>query len=207
MEFHHRLWRGYELLVGTDTGDTACRFDGSTATTGLNYQLYDGEHRTDSGAALIFFENRWKNTGLRLETGRWRQTLPLVINVEDLPSEQNYVHTPGPWDKKPTVYHREHSEYAEKGLQRALAGLPDVLRPLPVDVIYYRRRRLTESHIQGTTPMSNSAQDGIVDKYLIHHQYRNLAVVGTSVFPTCPPANPSLTAAALSLFAAAKTFG
>ena len=207
---HPLLGRGINEQVGCELEvflDGMNNFDGSTATTGLNYQLYDGAHRKDAGAALIFFENRWKNTGLRVEAGRWRQTLPLIINVEDLPSDQNYVHTPKEWNKKPTVYHREHSVYAEKGLQRALARLPDILRHLPVEDIYYRERRLTESHIQGTTPMSNSPQDGIVDKSLIHHQYRNLAVVGTSVFPSCPPANPSLTAAALSLFAANKTFG
>ncbi len=47
------------------------------------------------------------------------------------------------------------------------------------------------------------ADDGsVVDGQMLHHRMRNLVVVGTSTYPSCSPANPSLTAAALSLRAA-----
>ncbi|MEO0032556.1 MAG: hypothetical protein RIS94_2314, partial [Pseudomonadota bacterium] len=65
------------MLDGVDN------FDGSTITTGADYGAYDGAFRSQSGAALLYFENRWK-FGLRPEPGRWRQTLPIVIVVEDL---------------------------------------------------------------------------------------------------------------------------
>ena len=37
---------------------------------------------------------------------------------------------------------------------------------------------------------------------LVMNDVRNLVVVGSAVFPSCPPSNPSLTVAALSLRAA-----
>jgi choline dehydrogenase-like flavoprotein len=47
----------------------------------------------------------------------------------------------------------------------------------------------------------------VVDGAQIYHDVRNLIVVGTAVLPTCPPCEPSLTAAALSLRAANLIFG
>jgi len=38
----------------------------------------------------------------------------------------------------------------------------------------------------------------------VHHAVRNLVVVGSSVFPTGPCANPSLTVAAMSLRSAER---
>jgi choline dehydrogenase-like flavoprotein len=46
--------------------------------------------------------------------------------------------------------------------------------------------------------MGDDPTTSIVDKYLIHHQVRNLMVLGSSVFPTCAPANPILTISALT---------
>jgi choline dehydrogenase-like flavoprotein len=39
----------------------------------------------------------------------------------------------------------------------------------------------------------------VVDKHLIHHQYRNLFVLGKRQFYHLYPANPTLTLSALSL--------
>jgi choline dehydrogenase-like flavoprotein len=52
--------------------------------------------------------------------------------------------------------------------------------------------------------MVSDPASSVVDGDLIHHKYRNLIVVGSSVFPTCGTGNPSLTVAALSLRAAEK---
>jgi choline dehydrogenase-like flavoprotein len=46
----------------------------------------------------------------------------------------------------------------------------------------------------------------VVDKHLLHHQYRNLFVLGSGSFTTYTPANPTLTLSALSLLAADKSF-
>jgi choline dehydrogenase-like flavoprotein len=54
--------------------------------------------------------------------------------------------------------------------------------------------------------MSLSADDGVVDKSLVHHKYRNVLVLGSGSFPTITPANPTLTLSALSLMAATKYY-
>ena len=44
-------------------------------------------------------------------------------------------------------------------------------------------------------------------RHLIHHQYRNLLVLGASAYPTASPAYPTLTVSALSLWAADHLLG
>ncbi len=172
-------------------------FDGSTLTTGLNYSLYDGPWRREHGAALIYFENRW-NFGLRTEPpGRWREIAPLTIVVEDLPQATNKVTVDG--EGRTVVSHEKASDYAESAVKASFERLSKVLAPLPVEAIHFRRMRDTESHVQGTLRMGTDASDSVVDANLVHHKYRNLVVVGSSVFPTGPCANPSLTVAALSI--------
>ncbi|WP_230279796.1 GMC oxidoreductase [Croceicoccus sp. Ery15] len=183
------------MLDGVDN------FDGSTITTGLNYSLYDGEHRRTHGAALIYFENRWKH-GLRAEVGRLRQILPLTIVTEDLLEDHNRVIL----NAKDQAYVEYHgpSDYALQGMELARSRLEDVLRALPIEKIEDRGIRGTESHLQGTLRMGNDPDASVVDANMIHHRLRNLMVVGTAVFPTSSCSNPSLTAAALSLRAARK---
>ncbi len=177
-------------------------FDGSTITTGLNFGLYDGPFRANYAAALVYFENRWAH-GLRREFGRWRQTVPLMIVTEDLLDAGNAVTvTEGEPRARPTVTYRGVTPYAEFGMKKAIEKLPALLAPLPVEEIIFRGLRTTESHLQGTLRMGTDPATSVVDDQMIHHRYRNLVVVGTSVFPTCSCANPSLTAAALSLRAA-----
>jgi len=192
---------GYSVLVNLNG---LKNFDGSTLTTTLNYSQYDGPHRKNGAAVLMFFENRWKITGFRKEFMRWRELLPITFNVEDLPNYENMVHVPDEWDEDISVLHNSHSDYADLGIQRALNSLPELLRPLPVEDIVSLGYRDTESHILGTTIMGDDPNESIVDKNLIHHTARNLVVVGSSVFPSTAPANPSLTVAALSLLSASK---
>jgi len=176
-------------------------FDGSTITTGLNYGLYDGAFRKDHAAALVYFDNRWTH-GLRPEPGRWRQTLPLMLVTEDLPSDANRVAIDGQGQAK--VIYTSASTYARDGMDKALARLPDLLAPLPVEKIVFRRARPTESHLQGTLRMGADPKTSVIDQNQIHHRWRNLVVVGSSTFASCSCANPSLTVAALSLRAASQ---
>ena len=60
----------------------------------------------------------------------------------------------------------------------------------------------TESHVLGTVRMGNDPAASVVDRHLVHHRVRNLLVLGGSAFPTGSPANPTLTIAALSSWAA-----
>jgi choline dehydrogenase-like flavoprotein len=171
-------------------------FDGGTITTGVNYSLYDGEFRKNHAAAIVFFDNRWP-LGLRLEVGRWRQLVPLIVNVEDLPQASNRVVLDS--DGFPRVLHADVSDYARRGVEQSFAALERLLAPLDIERIAFRGMRGTESHIQGTLRMGHDRSTSVVDARQVHHDARNLVVVGSAVFPTCPPAPPSLTVAALSL--------
>jgi choline dehydrogenase-like flavoprotein len=171
-------------------------FDGGTITTSLNYSLYDGEFRKNHGAALVLFDNRWP-LGLRLEVGRWRQLVPLIVNVEDLPQASNRVVLDS--DGFQRVLHADVSDYARRGVEQSFAALGRVLAPLDVERIVFRGIRPVESHIQGSLRMGHDRSTSVVDARQVHHDVSNLVVVGSSVFPTCPPAPPSLTVAALSL--------
>jgi choline dehydrogenase-like flavoprotein len=171
-------------------------FSGSTVTTCINLSLLDGPHRRNYGAAMLYFENHW-NYGLRVETGRWRQVLPMTIAVEPLPEHSSVV-TRGA-DGRPHVSHPKLSEYGLKGIDAAIERLPIVLRPLPVERIELRHTDAVSVHLQGTLRMGNDPSESVVDARQIHHHVRNLVVVGSSVFPTSGSAPPSLTVAAMSL--------
>jgi choline dehydrogenase-like flavoprotein len=183
--------------------DGVDNFDGSTATTGLDYGAYDGKFRRSSGSALIYFENRWK-FGFRTEPERWRQTLPIVIVVEDLPRDTDKVLLRP--DGNAQVVGSEPSAYALAGAERAFSQLPDILASLRVERIERRLVRPTESHLQGSLRMGKDSQGSVVDDGQVHHVHRNLVVVGSSVFPSCSAANPSLTVAAMSMRAARRFF-
>jgi choline dehydrogenase-like flavoprotein len=53
-------------------------------------------------------------------------------------------------------------------------------------------------HHMGTTRMSTSARDGVVDANCTVHGYHNLHIAGSSVFTTGGWANPTLTLLALT---------
>jgi choline dehydrogenase-like flavoprotein len=188
---------GYHVEILLDGLDN---LDGGTITTALNYSLYDGAFRKDYAGALIYFDNRWPN-GLRKEYGRWRQFAPLVVVVEDIPQDENRVTLDT--DGMPFVSHARISQYAERGIEQSLAALDKVLAPLPVEAIEFRGMRATESHVQGSLRMGHAAATSVIDAKQLHHQVRNLAVVGSAVFPSGSCSNPSLTVAALSLRSAA----
>jgi choline dehydrogenase-like flavoprotein len=188
---------GYQLEVLLDGVDS---LDGGTITTALNYSLYDGPFRKDYAGALIYFDNRWPH-GLRKEYGRWRQLAPLVVVVEDLPQDSNRVVLDS--DGVPKVLHADISDYAKRGLRESMTNIEKVLAPLPVERIDFKGMRDTESHIQGSLRMGDDRASSVIDAKQIHHDVRNLVVVGSSVFPSGPNANPSLSVAALSLRSAA----
>lgn len=205
---HGDTGRGLHEQVGANVEvflDGLGNFDGSTITTGLNYALYDGEFRKDHSACLVYFENRWPY-GLRPEPGRWNQLLPLMVVTEDLPNPDSRVLI-DPATGDAVIDYKGESDYGLKGVQYGLDNLEKLLAPLPVESIHYREKRLTESHVQGTLRMGQADDGSVVDGQMLHHRMRNLVVVGTATYPSCSPANPSLTAAALSIRAANLLYG
>jgi len=175
-------------------------FQGSTVISGNGYMFYDGEHRKDYAACILFSVNR---PLLRAEFGKWRQRMVLRVVFEDLPLEANSVSV-GSVDESalPIVEFVRHSEYALKGVAKVPSMMDELSNVLPVEKVHILGLEHGEAHIQGTVVMGNDIKDSVVDKGLVHHQYRNLLVLGNSAFPTGAPAPPTLTTSALSLYAA-----
>jgi choline dehydrogenase-like flavoprotein len=195
-----RLHEQYGLL-GDAYLDGMDSFQGSTSVTGIGYMLWDDEERRRTLAPALL---ETKSVGLmRMEPGRWRQVLPIRLVYEDIPSDENFV-APDPQDRdKPVARFTRYSDYLTRSADRAYADLEKILAALPIERVELRGVG-TEAHIQGTTVMGNDAADSIVDADCLHHRYRNLLVLGSSVFPSCSPANPTLTISALSLRAAER---
>jgi len=174
-------------------------FQGSTSVTGHGYMLYDGEHRRERAGCLI---ETFNIPTLRREHGRWRQVLRLKFIYEDLPQETNRVApAPGRPELAETRY-RGFSDYTQRGLDALEGQLEGLLSPLPVESIEVRGLNKTEAHILGTTVMGDDPADSVLDRHQLHHELRNLVVLGSGCFPTCPPANPTLTLSALAMHAA-----
>ncbi|MEJ2086165.1 MAG: GMC family oxidoreductase [Acidobacteriota bacterium] len=183
--------------------DGVDNFQGSTSITANGYMLYDGQHRSDYAAALIESHNIYFGKALRVERGKWRQRMELKFIFEDLPQEKNRLTLDDPDEEAPRVIYEGHSDYAQRGIDRLPEILPQLLSPLPIERIGIGGINDTESHIIGTTPMGDDPATSIVDRHLRHHEVRNLLVLGSSVYPTSSPTNPTLTLSALSLWAAA----
>ncbi|MEM9170381.1 MAG: GMC oxidoreductase, partial [Pseudomonadota bacterium] len=172
-------------------------FQGSTSVTGLGYMLYDGDHRREAGAALL---ETWNVPAFRTTPGKWRQKLQIRVIVEDLPTEANYVALDAGDVGRPRVHFDGWTSYFSNGVKRAKEKLPEILaKALPVEAVEFTGLHPTEAHIQGTTMMGDDAAQSVVDRYGLHHHVRNLVVLGSSLFPTSSPANPTLTLSAMAL--------
>jgi choline dehydrogenase-like flavoprotein len=180
-------------------------FGGSTLISANGYPLHDGPHRATRAAALIESHNAPIN--LRDVRGRWRHRLELKVIFEDLRQPGNRVTLSKDDPDRPDVTFMARSAYADAGMRSMPEAMPRVLRALPIESMRIAgSANVTEGHVQGTTPMGHDPATSVVDKDLRHHRLRNLLVLGASVFPTCPPANPTLTLSALSLRAAERLF-
>ncbi len=184
---------GEVFLDGLDS------FQGSTSVTGLGYMLWEDEERRRAMAPALI--ETWSCGTLRAETGRWRQVMPIRVVYEDIPEERNFV-APADDDRDmPLANFAGYSDYTERSMARVEDDLAKIFAPLPVEEI-----RLsvvaTEAHIQGTVVMGTDPATSVVDAGCISHRHRNLMVLGSAVFPSCSPANPTLTISALALRAA-----
>jgi choline dehydrogenase-like flavoprotein len=178
-------------------------FGGSTLISAMGYPLHDGPHRAARAAAII--ESRNAPVWLRDERNRWRQYLALKVIFEDLRQPGNRVTLSADDPDRPQVRFASHSRYTQAGLASVPDVMPRVVRALPVeDMRIVPEPNRTEAHVQCTTPMGDDPATSVVDRDLRHHKLRNLLVLGASVFPTCPPGNPTLTLSALSLRAAER---
>lgn len=176
-------------------------FNGSTSCTGHHYRWARGAHRGERAAMLL---ETFTRTHLRIEAGKWRHALRITGVFEDLPQVDNRVMVDDRDETRPVTHHRHISDYARRAIQRFGEDLEVMLAGLPIDGIEIERPRDSEGHILGTARMGRDPATSVVDGDQLHHRVRNLYVLGGSSFPSCSPANPSLTIAALSLRSARR---
>jgi choline dehydrogenase-like flavoprotein len=177
--------------------------DGSQQVTGLGVMFHDSVDRSKFPACNI---ESWNVPWLRAERGRWRQRALIKFVFEDLPSYDNYVGVSAEDENRPELYFSGVSEYAQRGLDAVPSLVEQLIEGLPVEdyVVLGHEGMESSAHIQGTTRMGADPDSSVVDRYLVHHRIRNLLVLGSGAFPSCPPANPTLILSALSLLAARK---
>lgn len=174
-------------------------FQGSTSVTGHGYMLYDGEFRRERAGALI---ETWNIPHLRAEHGRWRETMQLKFIFEDLPNEANRVELDPTNPARPLTHYEGWSTYTQRSIDALGSQLHEMLSPLPVEEIEIGSINASEAHILGTTVMGDDPKTSVLDRFQVHHEMRNVVVLGSGCFPTCGPANPTLTLSALALHAA-----
>lgn len=181
--------------------DGVDHFQGSTVVTAANYVAYDGPFRNEQASMLI---ETWNMGRLRTEHGKWRQVMRLHFKLEDLPLEKNRVKIDAYEDDIPDVIFEDYSQYTLNTVARAKDIISGVLKPLPVESIEIFPPAATGSHLHGTTIMGHDKRDSVIDGYQIHHDVRNLAVVGGGGFPSGAQTNPTATICALAMRAADK---
>jgi choline dehydrogenase-like flavoprotein len=205
-----RLHEQLPVYATIDLKDVKC-YNGSTVLTGLGYLFYEGPHRAEHAACMI---ETWSapfpyrpDGALRLERGRWNERLMLGFLFDDIPDDRNRITVSS---KDPSVAHvhfEDYSEYAKKAADRIPRMIDKLAEALPIERIVGTSLGTTAAHIQGTVVMGDDPATSVVDRYLVHHQYRNLLVLGSSAYPTASPAYPTLTVSALSLWAADHVIG
>ena len=188
---------GEVFLDGVDN------FQGSSVICGMNYAKYDGDFRRNESSILL---ETWNRGSLRSEFGKWRQVMPFTIKFEDLPQVESNVRLAHLDDNLPEVTYEDISSYTMKSVKRAKEIVKEILAPLPVESVQWLPTPSTIGgpHIYGTTMMGTDPETNILDAYQIHHQVRNLAVLGSGSFPAGSQSNPTLTICALALRAADK---
>lgn len=191
--------RAFSVVAHIDTDNLG----GSSAITANGYMEYDGPFRKDSASCLIENHNA---PIIRNQRGKWRKLFIFKFLFEALPDPENAVRkSDDPF--KPLVRYLDRGDYVSNGRKRIEQGLAKMFSPFSVeDLIIDKDYYSTEAHVLGSARMGRDASDSVVDKHQIHHQYRNLFVLGGSSFPTISAANPTLTISALSLMAADASF-
>jgi choline dehydrogenase-like flavoprotein len=204
-----RLSDQYEMNVCVDLKGVQA-YNGSTVITGNGYMFYDGEHRRERAACVVETWNSpftYQDAPLRSEAGRWRERQYFRFIFDELPMAENAVTVDTENPNLAATTHHGYSDYARRGAADIPRMIDQLAQALPIERIVSIDEALTSGHIQGTVVMGKDPASSIVDANLVHHQIRNLLVLGASAFPTAIPGLPTLTLSAMSLRAADQLFG
>jgi choline dehydrogenase-like flavoprotein len=202
---HPALGRFLHEQVSVDVNlllDGLDNFDGGQQVSGYGTMFYDHERRADRAGCNV---EMWNLPWLRAERRRWRQRALIKLVFETEPLRQNRVYV-DPTHDKPVIEHAARCAWSEDGIRRVPELVARIADRLPIEDLSIEPPDPGEAHIQGTTRMSLRPEDGVVDPDLLHHQVRNLALLGSGAFPSCPSANPTLILSALSIRSARRLF-
>ncbi len=187
----------------------------SSRDTGISYAWADGDWRAERASAVVipfnpglFLRNAIVDALVAGRSGqelrasmraRFARTAVLYVSVEDAPREDRFVELSPRRDSlglpRSRVSYPPDSEYAQRGLRAACAGLEQRLRPLGARIVA-RRLGGRGGHMLGTCFMG---PDGVVDENLRHHRLSNLYLTGGSALPTHSALHPTATIAALAV--------
>jgi len=185
----HPHYRVVCLLDGVDN------FQGGTYTTGISYELYSDTYRRQYAGCVLITLNK---PFLRPEYGRWRQILQVGVLFDDLRQDRNFVDI-DPATGKVRITYEAHSDYMLRGKNALDDNVAKVLGALPVEEIAVQDPGTLGCHIMGTHKMGTDPASSVIDPGMLHHQYRNLLLLGGGSFVTPSAVNPTLTLSALAL--------
>lgn len=129
-----------------------------------------------------------------------RQLL-LVSNCEELPRADNRVSLSDQLDGLGMPRPRLHfalSRYTLDGIDESVLVHARIFQEMGASHVLHYEQSDDPAHLAGTCRMGEPGQS-VVDAHLRSHDWPNLYVVGSAVFPTAGTAPPTLTVAALAL--------
>lgn len=129
-----------------------------------------------------------------------RQLL-LVSNCEELPRPENRISLSDQKDSLGVPRPRVHfalSRYTLDSIDESVLVHARIFQEMGASHVLHYEQADDPAHLAGTCRMGERGQS-VVDSQLRSHEWPNLYVVGSAVFPTAGTAPPTLTVAALAL--------
>lgn len=184
-------------LSATVDLETLRSSNGTTHITGLSLH---GARENRATLLRYLVEGRNTPPALRFERNRLLNRAEFKIVVESPLSREDRVEVSG---DQVIVHSQAPHPLVHAQLEGIKRDFTQWIKPIGIERVDFGSEFApTEGHIQCSTRMSARAEDGVVDGNMRHHRVPGLMIGGASVFPNCPPSNPSLSIAALSLRAA-----
>lgn len=162
---------------------------------------------TPDMVATELIQEGWRGEALRNEVNaRVARQFRFAILIEQMPLAENRVtpaweHLDGIGLPRPQIDYRL-GEFVEKGIGEARRVADQIFDAVGVSFRQHGEEHFGAGHVMGTYRMGHDPQSSVVNAEQRSHDHPNLFLLGSGVFPTVGTANPTLTIAALSLWAA-----
>lgn len=126
--------------------------------------------------------------------------------VEQMPNPENrvvpdYDHLDAIGIPRPRI-HYQLDEFTLRGMAKAREVSEQIFQAMGALTIQHGEEHEGAGHVMGTYRMGADPKTSVVDREQRSHDHPNLFLIGSGVFPTVGTANPTLTLAALALWAA-----